>query len=381
MRNWSTGSVVLTNAISLAVGAALSGQLRQKCTAACTLPQDRRAREVGSDWGSVWDLRKSNYTALHAATVKEAGSKAELFGCADAAPIVTLMHTQFAGAADRPLVFLDLGCHVAEFSAHALELYGDASLRRLVHAHRLHNVSGEAGTCAPPWWTPGFSAAPQTALAPIVLAAELSPEVAKVAQTRAELERWDRMGFRLRHRAMAETPREAVRVQRMPHVPSKGIPEVNSLLLESAAASDAFTVRQTNVDQLLREEELDRVFWMHVDAEGMDAAVLRGASGTLSSGKVDFLDFEYHGLWRRRRRRDSERLHAAVQRLDGYGYRCALILPSSGGPSRRLVPATGDWWDPAYESYRWSSVFCAHRRHDGVMQAVLRWFNSPLAAG
>eukprot|EP01062_Namystynia_karyoxenos_P029069 TRINITY_DN21912_c0_g1_i2.p2 TRINITY_DN21912_c0_g1~~TRINITY_DN21912_c0_g1_i2.p2 ORF type:complete len:303 (+),score=66.75 TRINITY_DN21912_c0_g1_i2:472-1380(+) len=227
-----------------------------------------------------------------------------------------------------------------------------------------------------------YQPAQQTPLSPRLLAAELSPEVHAAAAKRAALEHWDAMGLQVLHRAMADTNRTEVRVQSMPAMPGAGVPEVNSLLLEArgGAAGDAFAVRQVSVDGLLAEQGLGarRVLWMHVDAEGMDAAVLRGAEATLAAGLIDYIDFEYHALWRRKRRRSSEKLRAAVQRLERFGFRCALLLPASSGPSRRLVPLSGPWWHPSYEFHRWSTVWCAHRRNGAVLAAALAFFNAPL---
>eukprot|EP01062_Namystynia_karyoxenos_P029068 TRINITY_DN21912_c0_g1_i1.p1 TRINITY_DN21912_c0_g1~~TRINITY_DN21912_c0_g1_i1.p1 ORF type:complete len:435 (+),score=98.21 TRINITY_DN21912_c0_g1_i1:54-1358(+) len=346
-------------------------------------PREQPLAADGMDgaWGAVGGLQREDYAAL---LRKALEAPAEGLGCADAIPLLTLLRAWLGDAelSSRQPVFLDLGCHVAEFSARALELFGDAALRRLVHVHRLHNVTGAAGTCRPPWWHPVFANTPQTPLSPRLLAAELSPEVHAAAAKRAALEHWDAMGLQVLHRAMADTNRTEVRVQSMPAMPGAGVPEVNSLLLEArgGAAGDAFAVRQVSVDGLLAEQGLGarRVLWMHVDAEGMDAAVLRGAEATLAAGLIDYIDFEYHALWRRKRRRSSEKLRAAVQRLERFGFRCALLLPASSGPSRRLVPLSGPWWHPSYEFHRWSTVWCAHRRNGAVLAAALAFFNAPL---
>jgi len=68
---------------------------------------------------------------------------------------------------------------------------------------------------------------------------------------------------------------------------------------------------------------------LSIDTEGFDALVLRGAAQTLASGRVGYLEFEYHRYapWL------HMQLNATVAQLDGYGYECYWAQPV-------LVPLT-----------------------------------------
>ncbi|KAI9002504.1 hypothetical protein DFJ74DRAFT_714033 [Hyaloraphidium curvatum] len=99
-----------------------------------------------------------------------------------------------------------------------------------------------------------------------------------------------------------------------------------------------------------RASATGRISFMEIDTEGHDPAVLFGAAGTLASGLVDVVLFEYHhvGLWER------VSLQIVVGMLAGHGYAC--YFPAAGR-TWRLDPCN---WSEHWERDRWwSNVVCA----------------------
>ena len=90
---------------------------------------------------------------------------------------------------------------------------------------------------------------------------------------------------------------------------------------------------------------------LSIDTEGFDPLVLRGAAQTLASGRVGYLEFEYHRYapWK------HLPLNLTIAQLDGYGYECYWAQPV-------LVPMTCFQWDKFGGAHEWSNVVCAHRR-------------------
>lgn len=90
---------------------------------------------------------------------------------------------------------------------------------------------------------------------------------------------------------------------------------------------------------------------LSVDTEGFDPLVLRGAAQTLASGRVGYLEFEYHRYapWK------HMPLNVTIAQLDGYGYECYWAQPV-------LVPLTCFQWDKFGDAHEWSNVVCAHWR-------------------
>ena len=112
-------------------------------------------------------------------------------------------------------------------------------------------------------------------------------------------------------------------------------------------------VRAVSVDAIVREHMGGAApAILTIDTEGSDALVLRGAAETLASGRVGFLEFEFHefGPWR------DEQLEDVIDRLDGFDYDCYWA------GQRRLFPITG-CWDASYAAHGWSNIVCAHRGH------------------
>jgi FkbM family methyltransferase len=59
--------------------------------------------------------------------------------------------------------------------------------------------------------------------------------------------------------------------------------------------ADSETVRLKTLDGFCAEEKIDRVNFLKLDVEGHELDVLKGGAGLLSSGSVDFIQFEFGG--------------------------------------------------------------------------------------
>lgn len=140
--------------------------------------------------------------------------------------------------------------------------------------------------------------------------------------------------------------------------------------------SQAFAVPQVTVDELIFDgiaegsqlalhgrlplmEPLRSVFWLHIDAEGWDPLVIRGAHRALSEGRVEIFVFEYNkfGPWREYRLRD------VITWADGWSYTCFLLT----APHLRLLTRC---WHGGYETHEWSNVVCVHRRRPDVLDLL-----------
>jgi len=93
------------------------------------------------------------------------------------------------------------------------------------------------------------------------------------------------------------------------------------------------------------------IHFLKIGTEGFDGYVLRGATNLLRAKNVEYLVFEYSKKWQQTPSQMS--LQQTSQDLADLGYACFLILPQT------LVPISGQWWQPEYEFYGWSNVFCA----------------------
>lgn len=71
----------------------------------------------------------------------------------------------------------------------------------------------------------------------------------------------------------------------------------NSLESEVTAAERTEIVQRTTLDDFLYRESISEVDFVKVDTEGHDFAVIRGASQSLSDGKIRALQFEYNWRW------------------------------------------------------------------------------------
>ena len=109
------------------------------------------------------------------------------------------------------------------------------------------------------------------------------------------------------------------------------------------------------------------LFYLKIDAEGHDPAILRGAAQTLASGRVTVVEFEYNdvGMW------GLKRLGDVVASLDGAGYTCFLEARTA------LRVLTGCWSSDAYEFWRWSNVLCVRRSRPDLLNALYAMSNLP----
>jgi len=138
----------------------------------------------------------------------------------------------------------------------------------------------------------------------------------------------------------------------------------------TSTSSNSVPVRATTVDELVANEMGGTdPYLLVVDTEGYDGLVLQGANRTLASGRVKYLEFEFHNIppWR------NMDLRVTIESLDATGYTCYWAQP-------RLVRITRcwDWWKFG-DWHDWSNVVCA-QRDDPCWSAALSSVASPTAA-
>eukprot|EP00928_Gymnodinium_smaydae_P084109 TRINITY_DN67365_c0_g1_i1.p1 TRINITY_DN67365_c0_g1~~TRINITY_DN67365_c0_g1_i1.p1 ORF type:complete len:309 (-),score=47.33 TRINITY_DN67365_c0_g1_i1:521-1447(-) len=102
---------------------------------------------------------------------------------------------------------------------------------------------------------------------------------------------------------------------------------------------------------------------LKIDAEGFDPRVLGGAARLLAQRRIKFLVFEYSALWRT----SGYSLKDVTTTLLNDGYLCFLII------SVALVPISGRWWQPHYESYSWRNVFCGQGSDHDLFAAFVAY--------
>ena len=88
---------------------------------------------------------------------------------------------------------------------------------------------------------------------------------------------------------------------------------------------------------------------LHVDAQGFDPDVLKGATRTLNHTAV--VTFEYEGGWC-----CKATLRPVLQDLSAQGFECWWA-------GQRRVWPTLQCWDPQWEKPHWSNVICARQGH------------------
>jgi FkbM family methyltransferase len=127
---------------------------------------------------------------------------------------------------------------------------------------------------------------------------------------------------------------------------------------------DGRPVPQFKLDTLARRLNVDTIDFLHIDTEGYDPLVLKGAASLLQSQQVRVLEFEYHGKgpWLGTLMRD------AIDQLRAYGYTC--FFEGSSGALTPLLPQCG----LLYEFHRWSNLVCSH---DQSVLSVLKSFVPP----
>jgi len=187
-----------------------------------------------------------------------------------------------------------------------------------------------------------------------VFCVEPLPQNFDVLNTTSRFGSWDQL--QMIHAAVAD---------RVPEKGTFGFPSRASFGLETAhigqAQENTVLVRGTTVDEIVTHEMGGVVpYLLAVDTEGFDALVLRGANRTLTTGKVKYIEFEYHNIapWR------NMDLRPTIESLDTAGYICYWAQP-------RLVLITGCWdWGAFGAMHEWSNVVCA-RRDDPCWSAAL----------
>ena len=118
-------------------------------------------------------------------------------------------------------------------------------------------------------------------------------------------------------------------------------------------------VPSLTIDGWAASEEVARIDWLSIDAEGWDALILEGAASLLAARRVEILEFEYHskGMWAATMpltdRRDLKRV---LSMLHGHGYTCFWQ-----GDDGQLAQASGGAWCNSFEWRGHSNLVCAHR--------------------
>ncbi len=99
-------------------------------------------------------------------------------------------------------------------------------------------------------------------------------------------------------------------------------------------------IELSTVDHFCRQNDLERVTLLKIDAEGHDLAVLRGSQEMLSKAAISLVQFEYNARW----------IDARCFLLDAF-----LLLQGNGYDLGKVTPRgieTYDRWHPELESFR-----------------------------
>jgi FkbM family methyltransferase len=150
---------------------------------------------------------------------------------------------------------------------------------------------------------------------------------------------------------------------------TRGIQQ-GALSSSAGASGNFFIVEAWTLDAHLASigENNAEILLLKVDAEGFDGHVLVGAEATLRSGHVSFIVFEYNSKWATGKTELPWSLGSVVAWLLTVKYECYFITPSD------LIPISGSWWDPGFEIWRWSNVFC-HQVNDSRGQRLVSFYN------
>jgi len=141
--------------------------------------------------------------------------------------------------------------------------------------------------------------------------------------------------------------------------------------LKKTAVKEAGKRNTVEVEVLSLQDAYDRymkrkkIFMLKTDVEGFDGRILRGAHKLLESQTIRFITFEYHGLWFDN---SIDTLKDTLTYLGKYDFICYLILP------KRLLPMSGKFWKPIFETKKWSNVFCGHS-DDFLLEKVVLMYN------
>lgn len=128
------------------------------------------------------------------------------------------------------------------------------------------------------------------------------------------------------------------------------------------------------IPKFVNDNEGDSVMvdFLSIDIEGYDADALLGASETLTSGRIRYLEFEYNwkGQWTR------HKLSTIVQMLQSHAYVC--YWPGTGGNIWRI---SSSCWMDYYDRKYWSNVACVHESHTKLLDIMEDYFQKTLQAG
>lgn len=124
------------------------------------------------------------------------------------------------------------------------------------------------------------------------------------------------------------------------------------------------SVDAISVESFMKDHAIDRIFWLAIDTEGHDPAVLRGAENILAAGRVEVLQFEYNGergLWKK----PEVLLAPIVAHLDEIGYTCFL-------ESSHNLYLLSRCWSGVFEWKAWSNVICVNQKSRAILGGLLR---------
>ena len=114
----------------------------------------------------------------------------------------------------------------------------------------------------------------------------------------------------------------------------------------------------------------EHIHILKIDCEGKDADVIHGALDTISSGRVDYIFWEYSQFWIQGTG-DSDppsNLRRTVELLAAYGFDSYML------GNRNALQLNGPCFDSDYETWLQSDVVSIHR-HLQLNQIFLRKYN------
>jgi hypothetical protein len=170
---------------------------------------------------------------------------------------------------------------------------------------------------------------------------------------------WGAAGLRIVHAAATHSAKDTATVL-FPSGDELTAGQEDIGIISEAGGSATLAVPALTIDQLVFGGSAhfpdplipDVPTVLTVDTEGHDPLVLQGAARTLATGRVAYVEFEYHGkgAWL------NHSLREVVADMDDFGFDCYWAGVA------RVYKITG-CWHPEYEIRRWSNIVCAHRGH------------------
>lgn len=122
-------------------------------------------------------------------------------------------------------------------------------------------------------------------------------------------------------------------------------------------------IELSTVDRFCRQNKLEHVTLLKIDAEGHDLAVLRGSQEMLSKKGISLVQFEYNARWIDAR---CFLLDAFIL-LQGYGYDLGKVTPRG--------IETYDRWHPELESFREANYLAFLPSWRGRLPTLKWWGN------